>query len=225
MISVVVVDDQHLVRVGIRALLERATDIEVVGEAADGESGFRAVVRDRPDVVLMDIRMPIMDGVTATARIRADPRLDQVAVLVLTTFDADEHVFEAIRAGARGFLLKDTEPDDLRRAVRVVAAGESLLSPAVTAKVMKAAARGSPLPVESARLAPLTQRELQVLAEVGAGRSNDEIGRRLQMSSATARTHVSRVMTKLGARDRSQLVVIAYETGLLTPGAGEGSAL
>jgi len=220
MITVVIVDDQHLVRAGVRALLERTPDIEVVGEAEDGESGLRAVVRHRPDVVLMDIRMPIMDGVTATQRIRADPRLDGVAVVVLTTFDADEHVFEAIRAGARGFLLKDTEPDDLRRAVRVVAAGESLLSPGVTATVMKAAARGSPSPVEASRLAPLTQREREVLVEVGAGRSNDEIGRRLHMSAATARTHVSRVMTKLGARDRSQLVVIAYETGLLTPGAG-----
>jgi DNA-binding NarL/FixJ family response regulator len=173
----------------------------------------------------MDIRMPIMDGVTATRRIRADTRLEAVAVVVLTTFDADEHVFEAIRAGARGFLLKDTEPDDLRRAVRVVAAGESLLSPAVTATVMKAAARGSPSAVETGRLAPLTQREREVLMEVGSGRSNDEIGHRLHMSAATARTHVSRVMTKLGARDRSQLVVIAYETGLLTPGAGSGAPL
>ena len=218
MITVVVVDDQHLVRAGISTLLERAQDIQVVGEAADGEAGLRVVLEHRPDVVLMDIRMPGLDGVAATRRIRADPRLAAVAVLVLTTFDADEHVFDAIRAGARGFLLKDTDPDELRRAVRVVAAGESLLSPAVTERVMRAAVRGSPSAGASDRLRQLTQREREVLAEVGAGRPNEEIARRLQMSAATARTHVSRVMTKLGARDRSQLVVIAYESGLLTPG-------
>ena len=219
MITVLIVDDQHLVRAGIRALLERADDIEVVGEGTDGESGLRAVLQHRPTVVLMDIRMPGLDGVTATRRITADPRLSEVAVIVLTTFDADEHVFEAIRAGARGFLLKDTEPDDLRRAVRVVAGGGSLLSPAVTARVMRAAALGSPSSARSDRLAPLTEREREVLAEVGAGWSNDEIGSRLHMSGATARTHVSRIMTKVGARDRAQLVVIAYESGLLVPGA------
>lgn len=218
MIRVVVIDDQHLVRTGIRTLLERAEDIEVVGEGADGEAGLRAVLEHRPDVVLMDIRMPGLDGVAATRRIRADPRLTDVAVLVLTTFDADEHVFAAIRSGARGFLLKDSEPDDLRRAVRVVAGGDSWLSPAVTERVMHAAVRGAPSVVAVDQLRPLTQREREVLAEVGAGRPNEEIARRLQMSAATARTHVSRVMTKLGARDRSQLVVIAYESGLLTPG-------
>ena len=219
MISVVIVDDQHLVRAGVRALLERAPDIEVVGEGVDGESGLRAVVQFRPDVVLMDVRMPGLDGVTATRRITADPRLSDVAVVVLTTFDADEHVFEAIRSGARGFLLKDTEPDDLRRAVRVVAAGGSLLSPTVTGRVMQAAAAGTPTRDRAELLVPLTHREREVLAEVGAGLTNDEIGRRLLMSGATARTHVSRVMAKLGARDRAQLVVIAYESGLLTPGA------
>jgi DNA-binding NarL/FixJ family response regulator len=219
MITVLIVDDQHLVRAGIRALLERADDIEVVGEGTDGEAGLRAVLQHRPTVVLMDIRMPGLDGVTATRRITADPRLSEVAVIVLTTFDADEHVFEAIRAGARGFLLKDTEPEDLRRAVRVVAGGGSLLSPAVTARVMRAAALGSPSSARSDRLAPLTEREREVLAEVGAGWSNDEIGSRLHMSGATARTHVSRIMTKVGARDRAQLVVIAYESGLLVPGA------
>ncbi len=218
MITVVVVDDQHLVRTGIRTLLERAEDIQVVGEGADGEAGLRAVLEHRPDVVLMDIRMPGLDGVASTRRIRHDPRLAAVAVLILTTFDADEHVFDAIRAGARGFLLKDTEPDDLRRAVRVVAGGESLLSPAVTERVMRAAMFGAPAVGASDQLRQLTQREREVLAEVGAGRPNEEIARRLQMSAATARTHVSRVMTKLGARDRSQLVVIAYESGLLTPG-------
>jgi len=219
MISVVVVDDQHLVRTGIRTLLERAEDIQVVGEGIDGESGLRSVLEHRPDVVLMDIRMPGLDGVAATQRIRADPRLDAVAVLVLTTFDADEHVFDAIRAGARGFLLKDTDPDDLRKAVRVVAGGGSLLSSAVTERVMRAAVRGSLSAGASERLRQLTQREREVLAEVGAGRPNEEIATRLHMSAATARTHVSRVMSKLGARDRSQLVVIAYESGLLTPGA------
>ena len=219
MITVLIVDDQHLVRAGIRALLERAEDIEVVGEASDGESGLRAVLQHRPDIVLMDIRMPGTDGATATRRISEDSRLSGVAVIVLTTFDADEHVFEAIRSGARGFLLKDTEPDDLRRAVRVVAAGGSLLSPAVTGRVMRAAAIGSPSRVRSDQLSALTDREREVLAEVGAGRSNDEIGSRLHMSGATARTHVSRVMSKLGARDRAQLVVIAYESGLLVPGA------
>lgn len=218
MIRVVIVDDQHLVRAGIRALLDRSEDIDVVGEGVDGESGWRAVLQLRPDVVLMDIRMPGLDGVAATRRISADPQLASVAVVVLTTFDADEHVFEAIRAGARGFLLKDTEPDDLRRAVRVVADGGSLLSPAVTGRVMRAAAVGSPAPGRPDQLAALTHREREVLAEVGAGWTNDEIGRRLHMSGATARTHVSRVMSKLGARDRAQLVVIAYESGLLTPG-------
>ena len=224
MIRVVIVDDQHLVRAGVRALLDRADDIEVVGEGDDGESGVRAVGQLLPDVVLMDIRMPGLDGVTATRRISADPRLAGVAVVVLTTFDADEHVFEAIRAGARGFLLKDTDPDELRRAVRVVAAGGSLLSPSVTGRVMRAAAVGSPAQGRSEQLALLTHREREVLAEVGAGWTNDEIGRRLQMSGATARTHVSRVMAKLGARDRAQLVVIAYQSGLLTPGAGVGPA-
>jgi DNA-binding NarL/FixJ family response regulator len=217
-ISVLIVDDQHLVRAGIRALLERANDIEVVGEAADGAAGVRAAVQYRPDVVLMDIRMPVLDGVAATRQILADPRLANVAVVVLTTFDADEYVFAALREGARGFLLKDTEPDDLRRAVRIVAGGESLLSPAVTARVIRAAAAGAPSQARADLLLPLTQREREVLAEVGAGHTNDEIGRRLQMSAATARTHVSRVMTKLGARDRSQLVVLAYESGLLVPG-------
>jgi DNA-binding NarL/FixJ family response regulator len=218
-IRVVLVDDQHLVRAGFRALLERATDIAVVGEADDGVAGVELVAAERPDVVLMDIRMPGMDGIEATRRIVAEQRLRGTKVVVLTTFDADEYVFEAIRVGASGFLLKDTEPEELRRAVRVTASGEALLSPSVTRRVMQAMAITAPGPA-SGRLEQLTDREREVLAEVGAGRSNDEIAGRLVISPATARTHVSRIMTKLHARDRSQLVVIAFQTGLVTPGTG-----
>jgi DNA-binding NarL/FixJ family response regulator len=214
MIRVALVDDQTLVRAGLRALLDRADDIEVVGEAEDGESGLALVVAERPDVVLMDVRMPGMDGLDATRAIVADVRLSAVKVVMLTTFDVDEHVFEAIRIGASGFLLKDTEPDQLRHAVRVVAKGEALLSPRIARIVMRALAESVAAPIDPQRLAPLTEREREVLAEVGAGRSNDEIALALHMSPATARTHVSRILTKLQARDRSQLVVIAYETGL-----------
>ncbi|HEU0086135.1 MAG TPA: response regulator transcription factor [Pseudonocardiaceae bacterium] len=217
MIRVALVDDQHLVRAGLRALLERAEDITVVGEAADGAAGFALVAAQQPDVVLMDIRMPGVDGLAATRRILADQRLRAVQVIVLTTFDADEHVFEAIRSGAAGFLLKDTSPDDLRRAVRVVASGDALLAPAITRRVMQAAATAGPRPADG-RLAVLTDRERDILAEVGAGRSNDEIAARLFISPATARTHVSRLLSKLGARDRAQLVVLAYETGHVVPG-------
>jgi DNA-binding NarL/FixJ family response regulator len=220
-IRVALVDDQHLVRAGLRALLERPGDITVVGEAGDGDAGVALVRAERPDVVLMDVRMPGTDGLAATRLIVADPALRDVRVVVLTTFDADEHVFEAIRLGASGFLLKDAGPDELRRAVRVVAAGEALLAPAVTRRVLRAVAA---TPARSAtpggeRLAQLTEREREILAEVGTGRSNDEIAEALSISPATARTHVSRVMTKLAARDRAQLVVIAYETGLVTPGS------
>jgi DNA-binding NarL/FixJ family response regulator len=191
----------------------------VVGEAGDAESGIALVVRERPEVVLMDIRMPGGDGIAATRWIVGDPRLRDVQVVVLTTFDTDEHIMEAVRAGAAGFLLKDTRPEDLRAAVRIVARGEALLSPAVTRRVMRAAAL-APRPGTTERLDVLTEREREVLSEVGAGRSNAEIAQRLFMSPATARTHVGRLLTKLGARDRSQLVVIAYETGLITPGDG-----
>ncbi|GAA2347200.1 response regulator transcription factor [Saccharopolyspora halophila] len=217
MIRVLLVDDQPLVREGLRALLERAEDITVVGEADDGRAGFDGAVRERPDVVLMDIRMPGGDGLEATSRIVADSRLRLVQVVVLTTFDTDENVLKAIRAGAAGFLLKDTGPDDLRAAVRIVAGGDALLSPAVTRRVMRAAAEG-PAPGRAERLEVLTGREREVLAEVGAGLSNGEIAESLHMSPATARTHVSRLLTKLGARDRSQLVALAYETGLISPG-------
>ncbi|MFG1757737.1 response regulator transcription factor [Micromonospora echinofusca] len=218
MIRVGLVDDQHLVRAGLRALLDRAPDIEVVGEAGDGDAAYRLAVTERPDVLLMDVRMPGTDGIEATRRIVADERLTGVRVVVLTTFDTDEYVFEAIRAGASGFLLKDTGPDELRGAVRIVRAGEALLSPAVTRRVMAAVRSGNRAP-DPARLGSLTAREREVLAEVAAGRSNDEIGAVLHISPATARTYVSRLLAKLHARDRSQLVVAAYESGLVRPGS------
>jgi DNA-binding NarL/FixJ family response regulator len=215
MIRVVIVDDQQLIRAGLRALLDRSDDIEVVGEASDGDAGLSLVAAERPDVVLMDIRMPGRDGIEATRRIVADERLRSVRVVMLTTFDTDEHLFDAIRAGAAGFLLKDTAPDDLRDAVRVVAAGEALLSPAVTRRVMDAAAVTPRR--DDRRLAVLTDREREVLTHIAAGRSNDELARELSISPATARTYVSRLLAKLDARDRSQLVVFAYESGLVAP--------
>ncbi|XVV00896.1 response regulator [Actinosynnema sp. CA-248983] len=218
MIRVVVVDDQHLVREGLRALLERVDDITVVGEAAGADPAVELVARERPDVVLMDIRMPGGDGIEATRRIVANEDLRQVHVIVLTTFDTDQHVLDAVRAGAAGFLLKDTSPEDLRDAVRIVARGDALLSPAVTKRVMRAAA-DAPGPRSTDKLDVLTDREREVLAKVGAGQSNAEIAQSLFMSPATARTHVSRLLAKLGARDRAQLVALAYETGLITPGA------
>lgn len=218
MISVVVVDDQELVRTGLRALAQRDGDIAVVGEAATGRSGLARVREMHPDVVLMDIRMPELDGLEATRRIVSDPGLREVRVLVLTTFDEDEHVFEAIRAGAAGYLLKDVSPTDLRRAIRVVAAGEALLSPSVTRTVLgNIAARPSTV-LDESPLQGLSPREREVLEQVGRGLSNDEIAQTLFLSPATARTYVSRLLAKLGARDRSQLVVLAYETGLITPG-------
>ncbi|GAA2217729.1 response regulator [Micromonospora olivasterospora] len=218
LLRVVVADDQHLVRAGLRALLERAPDVTVVGEAADGAAAVDVVRAERPDVVLMDVRMPGTDGIEATRRIVTDPDLAHVEVVMLTTFDDDEYLLAAIRAGAAGFLLKDTAPDALRDAVRVVAGGHALLSPAVTRRVLAAAAR---CPVEDpGRLAGLTDRERDVLTQVAAGRSNPEIGAALHLSPETARTYVSRLLTKLDARDRSQLVVIAYESGLVRPGEG-----
>ncbi|UQS22324.1 response regulator transcription factor [Amycolatopsis thermalba] len=216
MIRVALADDQHLMRAGLFALLARADDITVVGEAADGAEAVTLALTARPDVVLMDIRMPGVDGIEATRRIVADPRLRAVRVVVLTTFDTDEHILDAIRAGASGFLLKNTEPGDLRAAVRTVAGGEALLSPSVTRRVMAAVARGHR--TDPARLAHLTGRERELLAEVAAGRSNDEIAGRLFLSPATTRTYVSRLLSKLDARDRAQLVHIAYETGLVRPG-------
>lgn len=218
MIRIVLVDDQELVRTGLRALAERDGDIEVVGEASDGRSGLSRVRELRPDVVLMDLRMPQLDGIAATARITADAALDAVRVVVLTTFDEDEDVLAAIRAGAAGYLLKDVAPSALREAVRVVAGGDSLLSPAVTTTVLAQLGERLASRVEPGLLDGLTPREREVLALVGRGMSNDEIGAALFLSPATARTYVSRLLAKLAARDRSRLVVLAYESGLVRPG-------
>jgi DNA-binding NarL/FixJ family response regulator len=215
-IRVLLVDDQSLVRAGFRALLERAEDIEVLGEAADGIQAVAQACRLRPDIVLMDVRMPELDGIEATRRITADPDMSGVRIIVLTTFENDEYVFAALRAGASGFMLKDIEADDLRAAVRVVAGGDSLLSPRITSRLIaELVARPPNTGPDTARLAALTEREREVVALVGRGLSNAEIGRALFMSPATAKTHASRAMVKVGARDRAQLVVFAYETALV----------
>ncbi|MFD4376207.1 response regulator [Streptomyces sp. NPDC059202] len=222
MIRVVLADDQTLVRAGFRSILSDEEDIEVAGEAGDGAQAVALAASLRPDVVLMDIRMPVLDGLEATRRITADSRLDGVKVVILTTFDEDEHVYGALRAGASGFLVKDTEPMELLHAVRVVARGDALIAPAVTRRLIaEFAGRADPSdrrPDPAARLDALTDREREVLGLVGAGLSNDEIAGRLVLSPATAKTHVSRIMTKLGVRDRAQLVVLAYESGMITPG-------
>jgi DNA-binding NarL/FixJ family response regulator len=201
--------------------LDDAGDIEVVGEAGDGAAAVDLARSTRPDVVLMDIRMPVLDGLEATRRIVADELLAGVRVLVLTTFELDEYVFEALAAGASGFLLKNTDPMELLRAVRVVAEGDALLAPSVTRRLIAefaAARRQASAPAAAVDLAALTEREREVMALAGAGLSNEEIAERLVVSPATARTHVSRAMVKLGARDRAQLVVFAYESGLVSPG-------
>ncbi|SEO52741.1 response regulator [Actinacidiphila rubida] len=218
MIRVVLADDQVLVRAGFRALLDAQGDIEVVGEAADGEQALRLVRELAPDAVLMDIRMPVMDGLAATRAVTGDPSLESVRVVILTTFELDEYVFEAIRSGASGFLVKDTEPDELLRAVRAVVGGDALLSPGVTRRLIAEFAARSKQPAAAAGLDQLTEREREVMALVGIGLSNEEIARRLVVSPLTAKTHVSRTMVKLGARDRAQLVVLAYESGLVRPG-------
>ncbi len=218
MTRVVLADDQALVRAGFGALLDAQPDIEVVGEAADGDEALRQVARLKPDVVLMDIRMPVLDGLAATRRITGDPALADVKVVILTTFELDEYVFEAIRSGATGFLVKDTEPDELLRAVRAAVAGDALLSPGVTRRLIAEFAARSKEPAAAEGMEQLTEREREVMALVGIGLSNDEIARRLVVSPLTAKTHVSRAMVKLGARDRAQLVVLAYESGLVRPG-------
>lgn len=215
MIRVAIVDDQALVRMGLRTLLEAEDDLELVAEAADGRQGVAAVRRTRPDVVLMDIRMPEFDGLAALRDITTDPALADVRVIMLTTFELDEYVFEALRGGASGFVLKDAEPDELLRAMRVVADGASLLSPSVTRRVIEQFAT----PLLSRSVPPpefdrLTEREREIVAWVATGRSNDEIAAALVVSPATVRTHVSRAMVKLGARDRAQLVVFAVQSGL-----------
>jgi DNA-binding NarL/FixJ family response regulator len=217
-ISVLLADDQALVRGGFKALLDAERGITVVGEATDGLSAVERTAVLHPQVVLMDIRMPGLDGIEATRRIVADPSLADVRVVILTTFALDEYVFEAIRSGASGFLVKDTEPTDLISAVRVVAAGDALLSPSVTRALLAEFAAKARTPVPDRRLDVLTEREREVVALVAAGLSNDEIAERIFISPATARTHVSRALLKVGARDRAQLVVLAYETGLVRPG-------
>ncbi|MFJ9057902.1 response regulator [Streptomyces sp. NPDC102409] len=218
MIRVLLADDQLLVRAGFRALLDAQPDIEVAGEASDGAEAVGLVRELRPDTVLMDIRMPTLDGLAATRAITGDPELHEVKVVMLTTFELDEYVFEAIRSGASGFLVKDTEPDELLRAVRAVVGGDALLSPGVTRRLIAEFAARSKEPAAATVLDDLTEREREVMALVGIGLTNEEIARRLVVSPLTAKTHVSRAMVKLGARDRAQLVVLAYESGLVRPG-------
>ncbi|GII01659.1 response regulator [Planobispora takensis] len=218
MIRVVLADDQPLIRAGFRVLLEMAGDIAVVGEAGDGGGAVELCRALRPDVALLDVRMPSVDGIQATRRIGADPGLDGVRVVILTNYALDEYVFAALRAGASGFLVKDIEPADLLQSVRVAAGGEALLSPSVTRRLIEEYVATPPRPVPGPGLERLTGREREVLALVATGMSNEEIASRLTISHATAKTHVSRILGKLGARDRAQLVVQAYESGLVVPG-------
>ncbi len=218
MIKVLVADDQALVRLGLEVLLESDDDLELVGEAEDGKAAVDLARRERPDVVLMDIRMPVMDGIEALRAIVGDPGLRDTRVIMLTTFELDEYVFESLRTGASGFLIKDSEPAELLHAIRVVARGESLLSPTVTRRVIgEFAAQPSRPPSPHPGIRTLTEREREVVGLVAEGLTNDEIAERLVVSPATARTHVSRAMVKLNARDRAQLVVFAYQSGLGPP--------
>ncbi|MFG2074784.1 DNA-binding response regulator, NarL/FixJ family, contains REC and HTH domains [Nonomuraea maritima] len=218
-IKVLLADDQALVRAGFRSLLARSRDITVVGEAQDGEEAVRLAASTNPDVVLMDIRMPGTDGITATRRILTDPSAPGCRVIILTTFDTDEHVFAALRAGASGFLTKEVEPAELRRAVAVVAGGDALLSPGVTRRVIEQFAhRQGLMPGAGQRLAVLTSRELETVRLVALGLSNSEIAERLVISPLTAKTHITRAIAKLNVRDRVQLVILAYESGLIRPG-------
>jgi DNA-binding NarL/FixJ family response regulator len=218
-ISVAVADDQPLVRGGFGALVAHTADLELVGEAANGEEAVALAAKERPDVLLMDIRMPVLDGIEATRRITTDPDCAGVRVVILTTFDLDEYVYGALRAGASGFLLKDARPEDLLAAIRVVAAGEALLAPSVTRRLIERfSALPAPVQTDSSGLAALTDREREVLALVARGLSNAELAERIHVSPATAKTHVGHLLTKLDARDRAQLVMLAYETGLVAPG-------
>lgn len=216
MIDVLIADDQDLVRIGLRTLIDAEDGMQVVGEAADGLAAVALAHAKRPDIILMDVRMPGIDGIEATRRLAADPDMAATRVVVLTTFELDQYVFDALRHGASGFLTKDTKPADLLRAIRLVAAGEALLSPSVTRRVIR---EFSTRPARTLKPHPqldaLTDREREIVGLVGEGLSNDEIAERLVVSSATARTHVSRAMVKLGARDRAQLVVFAYQSGLV----------
>jgi DNA-binding NarL/FixJ family response regulator len=219
-IRVAICDDQALVRDGLRVQLGLVPDIDVVGEASDGEQAVALARREAPDVLVMDIRMPVLDGIEATRRIVADAATQRVRVLVLTTFDLDEHVYAALSAGASGFLLKDATPEEIVRAIRVVAAGESLLAPTVTSRLVREfASRPTAGRPRAELLTSLTEREVEVLLLVAEGLSNAELAERLVVSHATAKTHVSRILSKLGLRDRAQLVVAAYEAGLVVPGA------
>lgn len=218
MIRILLADDQALVRAGFRALLDAQEDMTVIGEAGNGEDALRLAASLIPDVVLMDIRMPRCDGLEATRRIVADTQLAHVKIIILTTFDLDEYIFEALRVGASGFLVKDTEPIDLIRGIQAVARGEGLLSPGVTRRLISEFARLKSKTEAAPNLDVLTEREREVMALVAGGLSNEEIAERLVVSPATAKTHVSRAMVKLGARDRAQLVVFAYESGLVRPG-------
>jgi DNA-binding NarL/FixJ family response regulator len=222
MIRVLIADDQTIVRAGFAALLSSQPDIEVVAECGDGREAVRLAETHRPDVVLMDIRMPVMDGIDATKRILADPANGSTRVLVLTTFDVDEYVYEALSSGASGFLLKDSTADDLVSAVHVVARGDALLAPQVTGRLIREFARQRRTrPQAAPELATLTARETEVLGLIAAGLSNSEIAARLVVSEHTVKTHVARVFTKLALRDRAQAVVLAYESGLVTPGGTE----
>ena len=218
-IRVGICDDQPLLRDGLRVQLGLIADLDIVGEAANGEQAVALARRERPDVLVMDVRMPVLDGIEATRRIVGGLGTENVKVLILTTFDLDEHVYAALSAGASGFLLKDATPEELAHAVRVVAAGEALLAPTVTSRLVREFARRSAGRPRRELLASLTERETEVLQLVAAGLSNAELAERLVISHATAKTHVSRILTKLGLRDRAQLVVAAYEAGLAIPGA------
>jgi DNA-binding NarL/FixJ family response regulator len=217
-IRVALADDQELVRAGFAALLDAEEDIEVVGEAADGEEAVRVATRYRPDVLLMDIRMPRLDGIEATRRIAAHPQLGSVHIVILTTFEVDEYVFEGLRAGAYGFLVKDTDAAELIRAVRVVAGGEALLSPTVTRRLIAEFASRTRQARSLPGLDELTPREREVVSLIAVGLSNEEISRKIYVSPSTVKTHAARAMTKLGARDRAQLVVFAYQAGMVRPG-------